>query len=144
MPLDNDIMGMIGQQPGAMPPGGGDAPQAPMAAPMSAPQPKFGNREGAMVNLSMASDLLEQALPGLGAETPEGAKALSALNILYKILGPQKEKTGQLQSAEIQQLMQSLPQAGGASPEAKAMQAPQQPGAMPGQMPGGMPGQPPM
>lgn len=138
---------MRGQQGGAagMPPPGpdtqamSDSSTAPMSSPMSTPEPKMGSREGAMINLSMAMDLIEQSLPALGSESVEGQKALAALRTLTAVLGPKKDKTGDLQRSEILQLLQTLPQAGGATPESKALaQAP----AVPGMAPGGMP--PPM
>jgi hypothetical protein len=108
-----------------------------MSDPMSTPEPKMGSREGALINLSMAMDLVEQALPALGSESPEGMKALSVLRQMSSILGPRKEKTKELQGAEIMQMLQNLPQAGGATPEGKAMAAaPAIPGMMP---PGGAP-----
>lgn len=119
-------------------------PSGPMTAPMSTPEPKMGTKEAAMVNLSMALDLIEQSLPALGSESPEGKQAVAALRSLSGLLGPRKGKTGELQQAEIMQLLGALPQAGGASPEAKAMAggapapaAPPMPGAgMPAPMPG--------
>jgi hypothetical protein len=83
----------------------------------------MGNREGALVNLSMAMDLIEQALPSLGSESEEGQAALSAINRLTRILGPRKQKTKELQQSEIIQMLQNLPQAGGATPEGRAMAA---------------------
>jgi len=134
-------------------PSTGDAP--PMAAPMSTPEAKMGNIESAKINISMAMDLIEQALPALGSESPEGQKALSVLRQMSSILGGRKEKTKELQNAEIMQMLQSLPQAGGATPEGKAMagapaipgmSAPPPGGGMPppSGMPPGMPPQPPM
>jgi len=116
-----------------------DTEAAPMSSPMSTPEPKMGTREGAMINISMAMDLIEQALPALGSESPEGQKALSVLRQMSGILGGKKEKTKELQGAEIMQMLQNLPQAGGATPEGKAMAAAP---AIPGMMPGGAP-QPP-
>jgi hypothetical protein len=124
-----------------------DTETPPMASPMSTPEPKMGNREGAMINLSMAMDLIEQALPVLGSESPEGQKALSVLRQMSSILGGKKEKTKELQNAEIMQMLQNLPQAGGATPEGKAMaQAPAIPGMAPesGMPQGGGAPQPPM
>ena len=124
-----------------------DAGTPPMASPMSTPEPKMGNREGAMINLSMAMDLIEQALPVLGSESPEGQKALSVLRQMSSILGGKKEQTKELQNAEIMQMLQNLPQAGGATPEGKAMaQAPAIPGMAPesGMPQGGGAPQPPM
>ena len=116
-----------------------DTAAAPISSPMSTPEPKMGTREGAMINISMAMDLIEQALPALGSESPEGQKALSVLRQMSGILGGKKEKTKELQGAEIMQMLQNLPQAGGATPEGKAMAAAP---AIPGMMPGGAP-QPP-
>jgi len=126
------------EQPGAM----SDVETPPMSSPMSTPEPKMGSKEGAMINLPMAMDLLEQSLPALGSETEEGQKALGAIRTLTGILGPRKNKTNELQQSEILQMLQTLPQAGGATPEGKAMsQAP-----IPGMPPqgGGMPPPPPM
>lgn len=128
-----------GQGPGAVPPPSPDASAgpgagmsgqetAPMSAPMSTPEPKMGSREGAMINLGMALDLIEQALPALGSESDEGQKALAALRTLTGIMGPRKNKTNELQQSEILQMMQSLPQAGGATPEARAIQQAPVPG----------------
>ena len=119
-----------------------DAETPPMSSPMSTPEPKMGSKEAAMINLGMAMDLLEQSLPALGSETEEGQKALGAIRTLTGILGPRKFKTNELQQSEILQMLQTLPQAGGATPEGKAMsQAP-----IPGMPPqgGGMPPPPPM
>lgn len=125
----------LGMDSGSM----SDAGTPPMSAPMSTPEPKMGNKEGAMINLSMAMDLIEQALPAFGSESPEGMKALQVLRSLSSMLGGKKEKTKELQNAEIMQMLQNLPQAGGATPEGKAMaEAP----AIPGMAPGGAP-QPP-
>lgn len=125
--------GPMGPQPGAM----SDADTMPMASPMSTPEPKMGSKEGAMINLGMAMDLLEQSLPAIGSETEEGARVLNAIRVLNGILGPRKNKVNELQQSEILQMMQTLPQAGGASPAAKAIQQAPIPG-----MPPGMP-QPP-
>jgi hypothetical protein len=111
---------------------------------MSTPEPKLGNREGALVNLSIAIDLIEQALPAIGSETEEGQKALAAIRALSGVIGPGKRKVRELQSSEILHMLQNLPQAGGATPEGLAMmQTPAVSGLppTPGAMPGG--GQPP-
>ena len=118
-----------------------DAEIPPIAAPMSTPEPKMGSREAAMINIGMALDLIEQSLPALGSDSEEGKKALDAIRVLNGMMGPRKGKTNELQQAEILQMLQSLPQAGGASPEAKAIaQAP-----IPGMPPsGGAPSPSPM
>jgi len=101
----------------------------------------MGSREAALINIGMAMDLIEQSLPALGSESEEGKKALDAIRNLTGVMGPRKAKTNELQQAEILQMLQSLPQAGGASPEAKAIaQAP-----IPGMPPqGGAPSPSPM
>ena len=158
VPSDQLMQMIKSQRDGATPAGIPPAPQgttgmsdtsaAPMASPMRTAEPKMGNREAAMINLAMAMDLLEQALPALGSETPEGQKVLGAIRTMTSVIGPKKAKTNELQPAEIMQMLQTLPQAGGATAEGKAMQqAPQIPGmsaptpppAMPGGMPGGAP-----
>ena len=95
-----------------------------MTSPMSTPEPKMGNKEGALVNLGMALDLIEQALPSLGSESPEGQKAVAAMRALHGILGPGKPRTNELQPAEIMQLLGSLPQAGNVTPEVSAILGP--------------------
>jgi hypothetical protein len=147
----DQLMKMIQSQkdsatPGGLPPAAdagqtmSDASAPPMSSPMSTPEPKMGNREAAMINISMAMDLLEQSLPAIGSESPEGQKVLQAIRGMTSIIGPKKAKTNELQPAEIMQMLQTLPQAGGATPEGKAMaQAPAIPGMSPGGMPGGMP-----
>lgn len=149
---DQDILSLMQQNPDGAPPPG--APPAmtppPLAAPMATPEPKAGQREAALINVSMALDLIEQSLPAIGSETPEGSKLMSALSSLSSVLGPKKQKTGELQSAEILQLLQNLPQAGGGSPVLRAMAggppnlgAMTPPGAPPGMPPGGAPAAPP-
>ena len=132
-------------EPTSMPSGDTDAP--PVSSPMSTPEPKMGSREAAMINLGMAMDLLEQALPSVGSDSEEGKAILNAINVINKVIGPRKGKTKELQQSEILQMLQTLPQAGGATPEGKAMSAAPIPGMPPaGGMPppsGGMPGLPP-
>lgn len=129
-------MNMPGMAPEALP---SDAETPPTASPMSTPEPKMGSKEAAMINLGMAMDLLEQSLPALGSESEEGQKALRAITVLNGILGARKPKVNQLQQSEILQMLQTLPQAGGAAPEAKAIaQAP-----IPGMPPAGGAPQPP-
>jgi len=136
--------------PDAPPPGSNlsDAEVPPMGSPMSTPEPKMGSKEAAKINLGMAQDLLEQSLPALGSDSEEGRAALSAISAINKVLGSKKGKVNELQQSEILQMLQTLPQAGGGTPEGKAMAAAPIPGMPPaGGMPpppGGMPpGMPP-
>ena len=134
VPTDKLMEMMRGQQPQQVPSSAGAMQQeepAPAAAPMSTPEPKMGNQEAARINLSMALDLLEQSLPAFGSETEEGQKVLAALRTINAVLGPRKNKTNELQQSEILQMLQSLPQAGGMSPEGRAMSAAPIPGMPP-------------
>jgi len=104
---------------------------SPMAAPMSTPEPKMGSKEGAMVNLGLAMDLIKRALPAIGADSEEGKKVLSAIKVLSDITGKSSDGMEELKKSEILQMLQTLPQAGGATPEGKAMAAaPSVPGMM--------------
>lgn len=142
-----ELMRSQQQQPGAAQDPTSSAPNdtgvPPMGSPMSTPEPKMGSKEGAMVNLSMARDLIMQAVAAIGSDSEEGKSALRALSSLDGVLGSKKAKTDELQQSEILQMLQSLPQAGGMPPEAKAMmqsptqgvpQGMPQPGSMPQQM----------
>ena len=153
---DADIMALMQQQSPAgmsMAPGGVPSDtQPPMPSPMATPEPKMGQRENALVNLSMAMDLIEQSLPALGSESPEGQKAVSALTALTAVLGPKKQKAQDLQQAEILQLLQNLPQAGGGTMATKQLAAagpnlgtmtPPPPAAAPAGAPPTPPGMPP-
>jgi len=124
---DNASMMALMQGAGGDTPGGvsvGEAPPSsppPMPSPMSTPEPKAGIKENALVNVSMAMDLLEQSLPAIGSESPEGQKLINAITALTNVLGPKKQKAGELQNAEILQLLQNLPQAGGGTPGSRAI-----------------------
>ena len=108
---------------------GADTP--PMSSPMSTPEPAMGSKEGAMVNISLAVDLMKRSLPGIGADSAEGRKVLAAMKSLMSVVGERKDSTEELKQSEILQMLQSLPQAGGQSPEGKAMAAaPAVPGMM--------------
>jgi hypothetical protein len=91
---------------------------------MSTPEPSMGNREGALVSLSMAFDLIQRALPALGHDSDAGRAANGALKSLTAALGPHKPNTDELQASEIMQLLGSLPQAGNVTPEVAAVLGP--------------------
>ena len=121
--------------PGAAPDGG----KPPVAAPMNSPQPKAGEKQNALINVSLAMDLIEQALGPIGSETEEGGTLIDVLSKLSKRFGEGRNKSKELAPAQLIQMMQNLPQAGGMSPEMKALMsgggAPKPPGGMPGAMP---------
>ena len=104
---------------------GADATIPPMASPMSTPEPKMGSKAAANINIQMAMDLLEQSLPALGSESEEGQQIMKSLGSLHKVFGKRESKNRELMPAEIIQMMQTLPQAGGATPEQRSIaQAP--------------------
>jgi len=80
---------------------------------MPQPQKKEGIKEAAMVNVHIAMNMLEQALPVFGTESKEGQKVLDVLRMLGKSFG--KQDSGDLVPAEIRQMVASLPQSGGGS-----------------------------
>jgi len=98
--------------PGAQPSAGTQGPgQSPGGAPMSTPQDKRGVKTAAHTNLHIATNMLEEALPAFGSESPEGAKILSALKILGSLVG--KRDTSDLVPAEVMQMVKRMPQMGG-------------------------------
>ena len=102
-----------------------DSSTPPMASPMSTPEPKMGSKAAANINIQMAMDLLEQSLPALGSESEEGQQIMKSLASLHKMFGKREAKNRELMPAEILQMIQTLPQAGGASPEQRSIaQAP--------------------
>ena len=113
-------------------PVGPSTPESPpMASPMSTPEKQQGTREAAMINVSIALDLLDQSLPALGAESEEGQAILEASRKLGGLLGGKRNQTGELQQSEILQMLQTLPKAGGMTPESKAIQSAPPPGMTP-------------
>lgn len=137
MAVTPDMLAMIKKdRGGATPPPAAATPEAgfagisapeapPMGAPMTTPEPKLGEKETASINVQTAMDLLEQALPKIGADSEEGKAIMSAVTGLTKIFGKREAKNRELMPAEIMNMISSLPQAGGATPEQRvAAQAP--------------------
>lgn len=112
------------------PPGG-----APNAAPMSVPTKNDGSEAIARVGVGIAVKILEKVLGEFGIDSDDGKAVLKGLSALSRFGGSSDEP---FIPAEIQQLMQSLPQMGGGSPTQQAMAAP--PGAAGGQPPAPQPG----
>lgn len=128
------LMQGAGGQAGPTPPpaAAGPAPGgAPVGAPMTTPQPNEGEQQAAMVDISMAMDLLEKSMGSFGTESPQGQAIHKALGAMIKEFGEKRDKAKPLVPAELMQLMSGLPQAGGGSPEMKAMGGAPPPGAMP-------------
>jgi hypothetical protein len=78
---------------------------------MSKPQDKRGLKAAAQTNVHIAMNMLEEALPKFGSESPEGAKILAALKSLGSLVA--KRDTSDLVPAEVMQMVKQLPQAGG-------------------------------
>lgn len=110
---------------------------APEAAPMTTPEAPEGLREAAKVDVMLAVKVLERALPAFGFDTKEGKAILNTLKSFSKVFGTSEQSTSELMPAEIQSLMQQMPQGAGGGPG--AVPAPTAPA------PGGMvpPGAPP-
>lgn len=120
---------MGGTMPAPGDPDAGAAPaSAPMGSPMSTPEPAEGQKQAAIVNVQMAINMLEQAIPALGSSSDEGSTVLTALKSLSKKFGASKSQD--LIPAELQMLMQNAQQTGGAPGQAATM-----PGATPGASP---------
>lgn len=126
-----DMMDMIqadqggAAEPMTPPPAEQGALTAPMASPMSTPEPQNGNQEQARLNIMMALDMLQQALGVFGMESEEGKALERVVTEITNQFGERESKTRELMPAEIINLIQTLPQAGGATPgQRSVMQAP--------------------
>lgn len=131
-----------GAKPG-VPPVAGAGGAAPMGAPMANPAPAAGEKQGAMLKVQQAMDLLEQALPDFGSESEEGASIIQTLgNLGKKFGGAERDRSKELMPAELMNLLGSLPKGPGGM---KPVPGGGAPGAMPpGAAPGGAPMPAPM
>jgi hypothetical protein len=98
---------------------------------MSTPEPKKGNEESGKVSVSLASDLLMRAAAEFGTDSPERETIMKAVSELAKKFAVHEGGVRELIPTQIAQLVGSLPQAGGATPEQKAMQGAPLPGQQP-------------
>ena len=120
----------------------------PAAAPFATPQEKRGNKATALANVNIAFTLLQQAIPDLGADTPEGQTIIKAVQSIGKLTTDRDNSD--LVPAEIMQMVKQMPQMGGGTPMQQELmrqmaQANQRPPAPPGGAPPmpGMGGAPP-
>lgn len=112
-------------------PSGMDPAAGPAGAAMTTPQVDEGAQAEAQTKVALALDLLEQALPPYGSETPEGMAILASITQLTKRFGIKRDEAKQMIPAELKALFQ-----------AAGMQSPEMQGAAGG---GGQPNaQPPM
>lgn len=113
------------EMPPVTPPSEQGAETPPMSSPMTTPEPQAGNMEEARLNVMMALDMLQNALQVFGMESEEGEALSEAVEELVSKFGERESETRQLMPAEIMNLVSTLPQAGGATPEARTVaQAP--------------------
>lgn len=113
------------EMPPVTPPSEQGAETPPMSSPMTTPEPQAGNMEEARLNVMMALDMLQNALQVFGMESEEGEALSDAVEELVSKFGKRESETRQLMPAEIMNLVSTLPQAGGATPEARTVaQAP--------------------
>lgn len=113
---------------------------------MAVPEKKDGKIEAARVNVHIAMNMLEQALPVFGSESKEGKAILKHLSGLSKDFG--QSDTSDLHPAEIKQLVGQMPQMGGGTDVQKMLMqqmkgGSQQPGMPPQAQPQPQPGQMP-
>lgn len=113
------------EMPPVLPPSEQGMETPPMSSPMTTPEPQAGNMEQARLDVMMALDMLQKAMQVFGMESEEGESLSDAIEELVSKFGERESETRQLMPAEIMNLVSSLPQAGGATPEARAVaQAP--------------------
>lgn len=102
---------------------GADTP--PMASPMSTPEPKKGEQERARLNVLMALDLLQQSMSFFEPKSKEAGAIESVISDLTRAFGEREQSLRQMMPAEIMQMIETLPQAGGATPgQREALLAP--------------------
>jgi hypothetical protein len=108
-----------------LPPSEQGADTPPMASPMSTPEPKKGEEERARLNVLMALDLLQQSMSFFDPKSREASAIESALTDLTRSFGEREQSLRQMMPAEIIQMIETLPQAGGATPgQREALLAP--------------------
>lgn len=99
--------------------------QAPGGGPMSTPQPKEGLAQAAMIQVSMALQLLERSLPAFGSATDQGKAVLNALKTLTNTFGKQRAESDKMIPAELLQMVQGMK--GGPAAQAMGAMPPGQP-----------------
>lgn len=104
-----------------------------MAAGMTTPQQQAGRQTMGHVQVQIAMQVLEQALPLLGSGSKEGAAVIRSLDSLAKTFG--NKDNGDLVPAQLVSMMQQMPQMGGGSPMLRQLMAQMQRGGQPPQAP---------
>lgn len=126
-----DMMAMMkmdqgmGAEAPTLPPSEQGAATPPMASPMSTPEEKKGEQEKARLNIMMALDMLQSAVGAFAPDTEEGKTIEKVVADITRRFGERESSTRELMPTEILNLIQNLPQAGGATPgQREALQAP--------------------
>jgi hypothetical protein len=125
--------------PGAPGAGPSGAQQAPGGSPTPTPSKKLGLRAGAMTNVSIARNMLEQALTVLDHDDPAYKAVYKALGAINPISA--KSDSSDLVPAQVMRMVGELPQMGGGTDVQKMlmqnMRKPPPGGAPPGGVPAG-------
>jgi hypothetical protein len=117
-----DVMAMMRMDQGqdamapTLPPSEQGAATPPMASPMSTPEEKKGEQEKARLNVMMALDMLQSAIGAFAPDSEENQTIQKVVADITRRFGEREGDTRQLIPAEILQMIQTLPQAGGATP----------------------------
>ena len=104
------------------------ASSPPMSSPMSTPEPKKGEEMQGRIDVQLGMGMLMSAMQKFPDGSPEQKAVKEVIGKLGSAFGEMDYKAKELVPAEILQMIQTLPQAGGASAEMRAMAAAPTPG----------------
>lgn len=104
------------------------AASPPMSSPMSTPEPKKGEEMQGRIDVQLGMGMLMGALPKFPDGSPEAKAIKEVIRQIGSTFGEMDYKAKELAPADIMQMIQTLPQAGGASAEMRAMAAAPTPG----------------
>lgn len=100
MSVPKELMDVVSQGGGGPAPGGG---------PMSTPNPMEGLQTEALININMVIDMLAKAIPAFGPQTEEGKAVTNAMKSLVNAFGKDRQQTAELIPAQLQSLLQTIP-----------------------------------
>jgi hypothetical protein len=104
------------------------AESPPMASPMSTPEPKKGEEMQGRIDVQLGLGMLMGALQKFPDDSKEAKALTDVIRSLGSAFGEMDAKAKELAPADIMQMIQTLPQAGGASAEMRSMAASPVPG----------------
>jgi hypothetical protein len=105
---------------------------------MAAPQPQQGRTELGTVQVHIAMQILERALPMFGSTSKEGTAIIRTLSTLSRDFG--QRDTSDLVPAEVMSMVQGMGQQGGGAPVQRQLLQQMQRGNNPAQPQPGAPG----